>query len=417
MMGKADRENRIVRQCVHCGKKFARVFMPFCDDCDHMTDIVYDLDTVELYQSQNPYERFRDLLPIENANLLPTDLRFTPTIHAKNLGKVLGMQWLYLKNETVLPTRSTKDRMAAVSLAYLYESGVRRFVTSSTGNSSTAYAQAINQFPEMTLFLFTASDFCHRVHFELTKQVVHFVLQDATFVDAFNFAHQFAKRHNLVPERGFFNPGRREGLKLAWFEAVDQIDSPIDWYVQAISSAMGVYGTYKGARELLQLGRIDRLPHLLCVQQESCSPMVAAWDDDSEHIRAEHIVSRPSGIADAILRGDPTRTYPYIRQIVKDSGGEFSKVSETEIREAQRMAEELEGVSPCFSASTALAGLIKLVRDGSFPRNDTVLVNLTGGDRDGTATNSHAHRLIQAGNLWIPQGSNDERPIPMWSCK
>jgi len=416
-MEKADRTHSIVRHCVHCGKTFPRVFVPFCDDCDHMTDVVYDLDAVELYKSPNPYERFRDLLPVENANLLPTDARFTPTIHAKNLGKVLGMQRLYLKNETVLPTRSTKDRMAAVSLAYLYESGVRRFATSSTGNSSTAYAQAINRFPEMTLFLFTASDFRHRVHFEPTEQVVHFVLQGATFVDAFICAGQFAERHNLVPERGFFNPGRREGLKLAWFEAVDQIDSPIDWYVQAISSAMGVYGTFKGAKELLQLGRIDRLPHLLCVQQESCSPMVAAWNDDSEHIRAEHIVSRPRGIANSILRGDPTRAYPYIRQIVKDSGGAFSKVSETEIRDARRMVEELEGVSPCFSASTALAGLIKLVRDGGFPRNNTVLINLTGGDRDCIAANSDAHWLSRSGNSWTPQDSNDEQTISLWSNK
>jgi threonine synthase len=204
---------------------------------------------------------------------------------------------------------------------------------------------------------------------------------------------------------------------LAWYEAVDQIGSPIDWYVQAISSAMGVYGTFKGAKELLHLGCIDRLPHLLCVQQDSCSPMVAAWNDDSEHIRAEHIVSRPSGIADAILRGDPTRAYPYIRKIVKDSGGAFSKVSEPEIREARRMVEELEGISPCFSASTAVAGLIKLVRDGGFPCHSTVLINLTGGDRDSIATNSDARWLIRTGNSWTPKDLNDERTISLWSSK
>ena len=54
---------------------------------------------------------------------------------------------------------------------------------------------------------------------------------------------------------------------------------PIDWYVQAVSSAMGVYGTYKGAKELRDIGHIDRAPKLLCVQQETCAPLVRAYQD------------------------------------------------------------------------------------------------------------------------------------------
>jgi threonine synthase len=93
-------------------------------------------------------------------------------------------------------------------------------------------------------------------------------------------------------------------------EATDQIPAPIDWYVQAVSSAMGVYGTYKGAKELLALGHISRLPRLLCVQQETCCPMVRAWQAGSETIRPQDIVHKPEGIAKAILRGDPSRAYP-----------------------------------------------------------------------------------------------------------
>ncbi len=404
-----------VCHCVNCGKKFFKGFVPFCDDCSHMTDVLYDLKRVEIYDSPNPYVRFRDLLPVDNAGLLPSEAGFTPTVHAKNLGKMLGMPRLFLKNETVLPTRSTKDRMADVALPFLYESGVRAFATSSTGNSSTSYAQAITRFSGMKLFLFTASDFRHRVQFERTEQVVHFVLQGATFVDAFDCARQFAERHHLVPERGFFNPGRREGLKLAWFEAVEQVDSEIDWYVQAVSSAMGVYGTFKGAKELLQLGRIDRLPRLLCVQQEGCSPMVDAWNDGSENIRAGHIVRRPTGIAHAILRGDPSRAYPYVRQFVKESGGGFSKVNESEIREARRMVEDLEGISPCFSASTAVAGVIKNLRNGDFPANDTVLINLTGGDRDCLLSHGDVYCLNQIGSEWTPADRNDERFLSIWT--
>src|SRR5262249_16405502 len=158
---------------------------------------------------------------------------------------------LYLKNETVLPTGTTKYRMALVALAWLFRVGVREFCTSSTGNGSTALARAIVRFPGMRMFLFTPESFGDRVHYEGGGQGVHFVLRDGSSREGLGCGGAFAERHRIAPERGFFNPGRREGLKLAFLEAAEQVPGPIDWYVQAVSSAMGVYGAFKGARELL----------------------------------------------------------------------------------------------------------------------------------------------------------------------
>jgi len=328
----------------------------------------------------------------------------------KKLGAKFGLPWLYLKNETKAPTGTTKDRMAAVSLAYLYESGVRVFCTSSTGNSSTAYANFISNFPDFSMCLFTAEAFKDRVQYTPGKQIKHFVLRDASFVEAFNYSSVFARKNGFTTERGFFNLGRREGLKLAWFEASEQISRPLDWYVQAISSAMGVYGTYKGAKELQELNHTDRLPHLLCVQQESCSPMASAWREGSETIQPHHIIHNPSGIAKAILRGDPTRAYPLTRKIVIESDGDIESVSEQEIRDAQAMVKELEGISICFSASTAIAGLIKQVRNGNFPCHETVLVNLTGSDRatDDTNQDDNIHWLSRSGDGWKPDDPDKE---------
>jgi threonine synthase len=305
----------------------------------------------------------------------------TPTVHAHQFGERLGMSSLFLKNETVLPSGTTKYRMAGVALAYLYENGVRHFCTSSTGNSSTAYASQIGKFPDMKISIFTAAQFRSRVSYEPSAQIDHYILEGLSFAEAFTEAAHFANRHGYTAERGFFNPGRREGLKLAWCEATDQVRQPIDWYVQAVSSAMGVYGTYKAARELLAMGHIQRLPQLLCVQQESCAPMVRAWEEGAEQIEQRHIVQRPEGIALAILRGDPRGVYPYMREIVQHSGGEFAAVSETEIRQARGLVAELENIDICFSAAAAVAGVIKLRGLGRVTATDTVLVNLTGSDR------------------------------------
>ncbi len=390
--------------CTRCAKSVGDGYKPFCD-CGGMVEVGYEPRSVHLADSANPYVRFADLLPVAvTRDRFPADARYSPTIHARKLGAHLDMPSLYLKDETVLPTRSTKDRMAAVSLGFLWERGVRAFCTSSTGNSSTSYAHAIRAFPGMTLYLFTAENFVSRVQHADHPQVVHFGMRDATFVEAFNYAATYAAEHKLVSERGFFNLGRREGLKMAFFESSDQVPGPIDWYVQAVSSAMGVYGTYKGAKELHAIGHIDRLPKLLCAQQSSCAPMVRAYEEGSDAILPKHVVARPEGIAEAILRGDPSRVYPYVKGIVVESGGDFVAVTEDEIREARRMTEELEGISPCFSASTAVAGLIKKVRNGTFPRNETVMVNLTGGDRPRTPPAASVRWLRRDGSRWVEEG-------------
>ena len=408
------RKKRVQHRCVKCGRVFPHTFNPFCE-CGGMIEVEYDLDHAHLYDSSNTLLRFFDLLPIENSESLRSQsMPCTPCVHARKLGALLEMPWLYLKDETKLPTGTTKDRMAAVSMAFLWECGVRAFCTSSTGNSSTAYAHAIVPYSDCRMYLFTAEDFQDRVDYGPSERVVPFVLRDASFVEAFNCAATFASSHKLFSERGFFNPGRRNGLKLAFLEATEQVPRPIDWYVQAVSSAMGVYGTFQGAKELLALGRIAQLPRLLCVQQESCAPMARAFLEGSAIIRPEHIVPRPSGIAQAILRGDPTRVYPYVRGIVLESDGTFAIVNEQEIREARRMVEELEGISPCYSASAALAGLVRQVRQGTLPRNATVLVNLTGSDRSFSQRLRKLHWLKAASDGWRPEDPTDHEAQTLW---
>ena len=142
--------------------------------------------------------------------------------------------------------------------------------------------------------------------------------------------------------------------------------------------------------------------------------MVRAYEEGSETIEPRHVVARPTGIATAILRGDPTRAYPYVREMVVESQGSFIAVAEAEIREARKMLEELEGLRICFNAAAALAGLIRQVRDGVFPVSDTVLVNLTGSDR-APGQPHRQHRLHKVNDEWRPVESADEITRRVWN--
>jgi threonine synthase len=378
-----------------------------------MVDVEYDLEKVQLVDSPNPYVRFAGLLPITRFFDRLPEATYTPMIHATQLGRELGMTSLYLKNETALPTKTTKDRMAVVSLAYLRERGVQAFCASSTGNSGTAFAYAICAYPDMHLFLFTAEQFVPRVHHVGHSQVTHFGMRDASFVEAGNYANRYANQHGLVSESGFFNPARREGLKLAFLESTEQVPRPIDWYVQAVSSAMGVYGAYKGAKELRRMNRLQTLPRLLCVQQETCAPMAYAFREGSQGIKDKHLVPRPSGIAEAILRGDPTRAYPHVRRIVLESCGGFAIVSESEIRSARQRVEQTEGISICFSAAAAVAGLVQRAREDASLRNSLVVVNLTGCDRPDLPSSDKVEWVERTSHGWALQPPHTFKSLPI----
>lgn len=366
-------------QCIRCGTVYPHGFTPRCKVCTGLVEVHHDLATARIRDEEDPLLRYFDLLPIRDpANLLSLGEGNTPCVHAESLGAHFGLDRVYLKIEATNPTGTTKDRMAAVVLSLLHELGLREFSTSSTGNSSNALAAGIARHPYFKMHLFMGEHFGERFRYHHPGIEVH-VLEGQDFTDAFNHAKGYAQDHRLPFEAGFFNPARREGLKLAYFEAVEQVPHAIDWYVQASSSAMGVYGTAKGAQELVTMGRIARSPRMVCVQQASCAPMSRAFAEDAPEIRPHHIVDNPDGIAKAILRGNPSGCYPYVYEMLKKTDGTAVVVTEEEIREARALLVAREGLDCCYNAATTIAALKKLAADGTVGRDECVLLNLTGG--------------------------------------
>ena len=163
---------------------------------------------------------------------------------------------------------------------------------------------------------------------------------------------------------------------------------------------MGVYGVYKAARELHQLEVTGAPPRLLCVQQETCAPMVSAWRRGSERIAAEDIVERPIGIAAAILRGDPSAIVPPCSRDRRRQRRHVRRGPEHEIRAAHQLLEEVEGISSCFAASAAVAGLTRARREGAIEGTATVLVNVSGSDRPGTPPDADTYWVRRHDGAW-----------------
>lgn len=379
---------RFHEHCVRCGKAFPPdAFRTRCD-CGGMIDVDYDLHQVRVDPAaRGMLARYGDLLPVvDPANLVDVGAGDTPCVHARRLGARLGLPDLFLKDETKNPTGTTKDRPASVVMSYLKERGIFHFTSSATGNSSTAFAVACIKHPPFEHSIFVGERWLKRLTFDAHPRIHVWVVEgyDVQTVEAIRASRRWEREHGIPPEGGFFNLARREGLKTAFFEAVDQAGTAFDWYLQGVSTAMGAYAAYKGALQYKELGRVDRIPKMGLMQEATCCPQVRAFDEGSGVIEERHIFKQPDGIADALLKGNPADTYPYTHGMLMKAGGTFVAVTADEIRTAQAELHEFEGIRACAASSTTIAGLKKLVASGRVRPEERVLANITGSDRDPT---------------------------------
>ena len=267
--------------------------------------------------------------------------------------------------------------MAAAALPVLLEHGVREFVVTSTGNSTTAMARLLRDCPELTMHAFAGREFQSRCGITPAANVQLHVV-DGDFVEAERVAKRFAQDAGLPLEGGFYNPARRLGLATAFLEVWAESPIPPTHYFQAISSGMGLVGVGELAVALPDRAGQRALPKLIAVQQDTCAPIVAAHSEDATSIEQKHVVSSPVGPAKAILRGDPTGSYPHVRRWIKQSDGDAVAVSASQIRSA---AAELRsyGIDPSAEGAAALAAALKFAHDGRFTKDACVMVNVTGG--------------------------------------
>jgi threonine synthase len=148
-----------------------------------------------------------------------------------------------------------------------------------------------------------------------------------------------------------------------------------DWYIQSVSGGLGPVGVMKGFRELKDMGLIERMPRLACIQSDGCAPMANAFRLG----RAEaEVVSVPRTRIHTVATGNPGRGYKLLKNLVETYGGVIESVSDDEAYRAVHVLAKMEGLSMEPAAALAFAGLFQLVRSGHIAPDDVVLVNCTG---------------------------------------
>ena len=125
-------------QCRECKKEYEPTFKYICDECFGPLDVHYDYPTLtkdSFTNREQTYWRYFELLPIiDKSNIVSINAGMTPLVKAEKLGEKIGLNNLYIKNDSVNPTFSFKDRPAGVAVSKAKEFGLTSVGCASTGN-------------------------------------------------------------------------------------------------------------------------------------------------------------------------------------------------------------------------------------------------------------------------------------------
>jgi threonine synthase len=347
-----------------------------CEMCGSPASPVYPRGALAVRDgvTGDSLKRYRATLPVADPALYRLPVARTPLVE---LAPLAGRR-VFGKVEGALPTGSTKDRLVAVALPYLLERGVRRFAFSSTGNTAVAYAHGLHVYPELEARVYV-SPRVDRSTLAPIPSNLGVAVVNGDYALASARARAEGTRSGFVPEGGFFNIGRREGAKLAYREALEDLAHEgveVGAIVQAVASGLGIYAAARAIEELRAAGTIHTRPRLFCAQQASCAPMVAAYRAGDRTPPERHVVRDPTGIAPALLLGDPFGSYASVAREVRRSGGDFVAVPDGEV--AQVLRDRRAGAPPVgASAAVALAASRRVAP--TLASGESLLVLLTGG--------------------------------------
>jgi threonine synthase len=367
--------------CHLCGAKYQPQALWVCSDCLGPLEVSYDYDAVRSVLTRQLIEsrprslwRYRELLPVEEPRT-GFNSGFTPLVRATRLAKELGLNELYIKDDSVNhPTFSYKDRVVSVAATRAVELNFPVFACASTGNlagSVAAHAARLG----LPCYVFIPYDLEPAKILGAAIYRPHVIAVEGNYDDVNRLCTQIADRYGW----GFANINLRsyyaEGAKTMGFEIVEQLGWRYpDHIVSPVAGGTLLPRIFKGLREMRQVGLVDGvMPRIHAAQPAGSSPVVNALEAGEDFPDPV----KPDTIAKSLAIGNPADGFQVVK-VVKETGGTGAKVSDPEILDAIQLLASTEGIFTEPAGGTTLAATIALVRRGVIKPNESVVVCITG---------------------------------------
>ena len=369
-------------RCRECGREYDVAPIFTCEWCFGPLEVIYDYDAIRSSISREKIAsgplsiwRYQDLLPVAHNPAVDLGAGFTPLVRADRLAAQLGLGELWIKNDTMNPTNSFKDRVSVVALSKALEFGFKVAACASTGNLANSVA-AHAAHAGLRSFVFVPANLEQGKIVTTAVYGGNVVAIDGNYDDVNRLCAELAGMYPWA----FVNVNLRtfyaEGSKTLAYETAEQLgwQTP-DHVVVPVASGSLLTKIRKGFNELYQVGLLDDEPQVRVSGSQAlgCSPVAAAWLNESDTIKPV----KPDTIAKSLAIGNPADGY-FALDAVRQTGGGFAAVTDDEIVDAMRLLAQTEGIFAETAGGVTIATLKSLAADGTIRPDERVVAYITG---------------------------------------
>ncbi|MGH9385083.1 MAG: threonine synthase [Vicinamibacterales bacterium] len=322
--------------------------------------------------------RYREMLP-----LLPGDTPvtlgegFTPLFHARRLGESIGLDRLFIKDESLNPTNSFKARGQSAAITRAKALGATTIALPTAGNAGNA-AAAYSAAAGLACQVFIPKDAKQPFVDECRLYGATVTLVDGLITDAGRIAAERGKPLGWYDVSTLKEPYRVEGKKTMGYELAEQFGWKLpDWIIYPTGGGTGLVGMWKAFDEMESIGWVaaGHRPKMVSVQADGCAPIVRAFDQGTAKAAPwENAYTAADGLRVPRAIGDFL-----ILKAIRASGGTAVAVSDAQMIDDMIAIGSHEGVSAAPEGGAALSAIRRLVSDGRIKRNETVVLFNTGG--------------------------------------
>ena len=369
-------------RCRECAREYPIEPVNVCDFCFGPLEVVYDYDSIARVISRDRIAsgplsmwRYQDLLPVDGKDAVDINAGFTPLIKSKNLGEVLGLDNLYLKNDSVNPSFSFKDRVVSVAATKALEFGFDTLACASTGNLACAVAaHAARAGMRAVVFIPADLEYGKVVGAAIYSPIV--VAVKGSYDEVNRLCSEIADNYPWAFVNINVRPFYTEGSKTLAYEVAEQLNWRFPDHAVVPSASGALYTKiWKGFNELSSLGLVEGPVHtkMHLTQAEGCSPIVEAFKSEDDVIRPV----KPNTVAKSLAIGNPADGV-YSLRALRESRGSAYAVPEEEVTEGMKLLAETEGIFTETAGGVVISSLKHLVKTGAIKRDELTVAYITG---------------------------------------
>ncbi len=371
-------------QCTLCKREYDTSENMFtCPTCGEkgILEIKFDYHKIKKIMDRRYFKENKDLSMFRYKPLISVDIPeayrylrvgWTPLYYANRIGRKAGLSKLYIKDDGINPTASLKDRASAVAVAGAIETGNEIIACSSTGNAASSLAGNAARMGLKTV-IFVPERAPEGKLAQLLLFGAKVIVVKGDYSDAFDLSKKAIEKWGWYNRNAAINPHLVEGKKTVALEIAEQLEWKVpDWVAVSVGDGCTIAGVYKGFYDLMQLGITERIPRILGVQSDGCSPFVTASINNEPLHKAEE-----NTIADSISVGIPRNPVKAMNAVEK-SGGVWVAVSDQHILKSMSLLGREEGIFAEPAGATGYAGVEAAVDMGIIKPGESVCAIVTG---------------------------------------